>query len=296
MARSITQPKTFISTLNFKPHFSLGLVLIAVFWSASWGHWGILGEYAFFPLWLGYILVVDALVVARRGDSLITAKPRHFAALFLLSAPIWWVFESGNNFTLNWHYLIARDYPALQIILEASIDFSTVIPAVFETTMLILTFDFVKRLQLPSTCIHVSRSTLWFLMYIGASMYLAIIFFPQFAFPFLWLWAFFLIEPLNWMRGRASLLELFSRGDLRMIGALSLAVLVCGFFWEMWNFYAMPKWYYTVPYLGFLKIFEMPILGYFGYIPFSWELYALYHYVFGVLKVKRFEGLKVPPF
>lgn len=286
MAREITRPKTFISTLNLKPHFFLGLAFIAVFWSASWGHWGIMGEYAFFPLWLGYILTVDALVAARRGHSLLTAKPRHFATLFLLSAPIWWVFESGNNFTLNWHYLTPRDYPVLHIILEASIDFSTVVPAVFETAMLLLTFDFVRGFQLSSFQIHVSRFTLWLLMYIGAFMYLAIIFFPRFAFPFLWLWAFLLIDPLNWMRGRPSLLEQFSRGDLRMISALSLAVLVCGFFWEMWNFYAMPKWYYTVPYLGFLRIFEMPILGYLGYIPFAWELYALYHYAFGLLKVR----------
>lgn len=295
MAREIPRPKTSISTLHLKPHFFLGLALVAVFWSASWGHWGILGEYAFFPLWLGYILTVDALVAARssrstalrqRGDSLLTSKPKHFAALFLLSAPVWWVFESGNNFTLNWHYLTSRDYPVLQIILEASIDFSTVIPAVFETTMLMLTFDSVRRLQIPSSPLHVSRFTLWLLMYIGAFMYLAIIFFPRFAFPFLWLWAFLLIDPLNWMRGRPSLLEQFSRGDWHVIGALSLAVLVCGFFWEMWNFYAMPKWYYTVPYLGFLKIFEMPILGYLGYIPFAWELYALYQYVFGLLKIR----------
>ena len=66
--------------------------------------------------------------------------------------------------------------------------------------------------------------------------------------------------------------------------ALALAALVCGFFWEMWNFYAMPKWYYTVPFFGFAKIFEMPLLGYAGYLPFAWELYALYHFVWGVLR------------
>ncbi len=28
----------------------------------------------------------------------------------------------------------------------------------------------------------------------------------------------------------------------------------------------------------------MPLLGYFGYIPFAWELYALYHLVWGVCR------------
>lgn len=287
MTRPITQAK--ISSISLKPHFFLGLALIALFWSASWGHWGMLGEYAFFPLWFGYILTVDALVAARSGKSLLTARPKHFVALFLLSAPVWWIFESGNNFTLNWHYLTSRNYPVAQIILEASVDFSTVIPAVFETAMLLLTFESVKRLQSTSFRVHISRSALWLLMYLGAFMYLAIIFLPRFAFPFLWLWVFLLVDPLNWLRGRPSLLEQFSRGDLRMIAALSLAVLICGFFWEMWNFLAFPKWYYTVPYVGFLKIFEMPLLGYLGYIPFSWELYALYQYVFGLLNVPTLE-------
>jgi hypothetical protein len=283
----------FPGLFTLKPHFFLGIALVAVFWSASWGHWGLLGEYSFFPQWLGYVLTVDALVAARRGDSLLTARPKHFAALFLLSAPVWWVFESGNNFTLNWHYLTARDYSVLQVILEASIDFSTVIPAVFETTMLVLTFNPVKRLQFSSlpgpvsrSRLHVPRFRLWLLMYVGAFMYLAIIFFPRLAFPFLWLWVFFLVDPLNWMRGRPSLLEQASRGDWHMVGGLALGVLVCGLFWEMWNFYAMPKWYYTVPYLGFLKLFEMPLLGYLGYIPFAWELYALYQYVFGLMRIR----------
>jgi hypothetical protein len=40
----------------------------------------------------------------------------------------------------------------------------------------------------------------------------------------------------------------------------------------MWNYFAMPKWYYTVPFFDYPKVFEMPLLGYFGYIPFGWEL------------------------
>lgn len=288
MARPIIQTRS--SGISLKPHFYLGLALVALFWSASWAHWGLLGEHAFFPLWLGYILVVDALVAARSGESLLTAKPKHLVALFALSAPVWWLFESGNNFTLNWHYLTPREYPVFQIILEASIDFSTVIPAVFETAMLLLTFDAVKRLHSTPLRIHIPRSTLWLLMYLGAFGYLAIIFFPRFAFPFLWLWVFLLVDPLNWLRGRASLLEQLSRGDLRTIVALSLGILLCGFFWEMWNYYSLPKWYYTVPYVGSLKLFEMPIPGYLGYVPFSWELYALYQYVFGLLKIETLKG------
>jgi hypothetical protein len=56
---------------------------------------------------------------------------------------------------------------------------------------------------------------------------------------------------------------------------------MCGFFWEMWNFFSYPKWVYHIPFFDFLRVFEMPILGYGGYIPFALELFALYHLLNG---------------
>jgi hypothetical protein len=47
---------------------------------------------------------------------------------------------------------------------------------------------------------------------------------------------------------------------------------VCGFFWEAWNFYSYPKWVYHVPFVSWLKLFEMPLLGYGGYLPFALEV------------------------
>jgi hypothetical protein len=50
---------------------------------------------------------------------------------------------------------------------------------------------------------------------------------------------------------------------------------ICGFFWEMWNYYSYPKW--TCRTLGaqFLHVLEMPLLGHGGYVPFALELCAL---------------------
>lgn len=50
-----------------------------------------------------------------------------------------------------------------------------------------------------------------------------------------------------------------------------------------WNFYSYPKWVYEAPFLNFWHVFEMPLLGYLGYIPFALELFALYHLAIGVL-------------
>ena len=54
-------------------------------------------------------------------------------------------------------------------------------------------------------------------------------------------------------------------------GLWSLAALLCGFFWEMWNGYSLSKWSYQVPYLDILHVFEMPLAGYSGYLAFGLE-------------------------
>jgi hypothetical protein len=69
------------------------------------------------------------------------------------------------------------------------------------------------------------------------------------------------------------------RGDWRLAAALALGALVCGFFWELWNFYSYPKWTYHTPGVDFLHVFEMPLLGFLGYPPFGLELYALAHLI-----------------
>jgi hypothetical protein len=53
-------------------------------------------------------------------------------------------------------------------------------------------------------------------------------------------------------------------GDWSPVLLLALSALVCGFFWEMWNFHSSPRWAYAVPYVNRFHLFEMPAVGYFG--------------------------------
>jgi len=76
--------------------------------------------------------------------------------------------------------------------------------------------------------------------------------------------------------GRPHFLQDLRDGDWRIVVVcLALGALICGFFWELWNYYSFPKWIYHIPGAEFLRVFEMPLLGYGGYIPFALELYAL---------------------
>ncbi|MGQ0543994.1 MAG: hypothetical protein ACT4P3_01500, partial [Betaproteobacteria bacterium] len=58
-------------------------------------------------------------------------------------------------------------------------------------------------------------------------------------------------------------------GDARPLLQPALAALVCGFFWELWNSGALAKWHYSVPFAQRFHLFEMPALGYAGYLPFG---------------------------
>jgi hypothetical protein len=49
-----------------------------------------------------------------------------------------------------------------------------------------------------------------------------------------------------------------------------------GFVWEMLNINARAKWIYTVPGVEELKIFEMPVPGFFGFPPFAVECFILW--------------------
>ncbi len=98
---------------------------------------------------------------------------------------------------------------------------------------------------------------------------------PKYFFPLVWGAFIFLLEPVNHKAGAPSLLREWGKGSLRNFYLLLMAGAVCGLLWELWNFRAGSKWIYTVPCLGFLKIFEMPLLGFLGFPPFAVECYTM---------------------
>ena len=48
--------------------------------------------HTFAPLWIGYIVLVNALTYRRTGRCMLLHRPRYFLSLFPLSAAFWWFF------------------------------------------------------------------------------------------------------------------------------------------------------------------------------------------------------------
>jgi hypothetical protein len=256
----------------------VGLILVAACWPLNWMLPGVRTAYLFFPLWLGYILVVDALAHSRAGNSLWSRSRKNFALLFVISAPVWWLFELINLRTANWEYVGRELFSPLQFNLLSTISFSIVVPALFETATLMRGFGWMRRFasgpRVPAT-----RTMFVGLFVIGLGMLSAMLAWPKLFYPFAWTSLVLILDPINYWTDRPYFLKELRNGDWRTVISLSLGALVCGLFWEMWNYYSFPKWVYHIPNFGFLRIFEMPVLGYGGYVPFALEVYALKNFI-----------------
>lgn len=275
-------------------HGWVGIGLVLVFWLLNWMLTGPRTHWGFFPLWLGYCLTIDGLVVWRTATSLLTRSPRRYVGLFLISAPVWWIFELFNLRLQNWTYLGIEIFTPLEYIFWTTLSFTTVIPAVFGSAELVASFPFLKRLPRGPVIGTEKRTTVAFFI-AGWLMLALLLLFPRIFFPFLWLSLYFILEPVNIWLGNRSLASWTREGDWRPVMALWLGVLFTAFFWEMWNYFSFPKWIYEVPWGDWLHLFEMPLLGYGGYLPFALELYALYHWVGGVLGERQGNYVRVIP-
>ncbi|HST87674.1 MAG TPA: hypothetical protein VLJ14_04780, partial [Ktedonobacterales bacterium] len=119
---SAASPRTRPFSARLPRYAYAGVALNGVAWIASWSHRG--GGFVFFPLWLGFILLLDGVNVARGGTSPLTRGIWRFAAMFLASSLFWWVFEGLNVPVQNWHYRLDQPYSPLAYFLLASLNFS----------------------------------------------------------------------------------------------------------------------------------------------------------------------------
>ena len=277
---------------KFPIHGWFGIILIIIFWYLNWNLTGLRTHLFFFPLWLGFILTIDAIVFSRKGSSLLSRSKKQFIILFIVSAPAWWLFELINMRTENWIYDGRQYFTDIEYALLATISFSTVMPAVFSTTELVRSFDWISRFADRKKLIPSNKMLTYFILS-GFIMLSLIIVFPDYFYFLEWTAVFFILEPINYKLKNRTLFALTAKGDWRQIISLMAGALLCGFFWEMWNYHSYPKWIYHTPMVNFLHIFEMPFLGYLGYIPFSLELFSIYNFVTGIFKIKNNSYIEV---
>lgn len=250
----------------------LGLALLATSWALNWGLDGLRTQLLFFPLWLGWILALDGATAWRRGTSLAARAPGRFAALFALSVPLWWAFEAANERLRNWQYLGREAFGDVEYALLASIAFATVVPAVLVAAELARGWRWVQRCR-NGPRLEFGVRALVGVGLVGILALGAALAWPRVAYPLVWVAGVLVLEPLVAWRGGRCFSRDLARGDWRTWVALWAGGLLTGFLWELWNAGSYPRWTYHVPGIDGPRLFEMPLPGYLGYLPFAQAVY-----------------------
>jgi hypothetical protein len=253
----------------------LGIITGGIAWILAWTRMAWFAKFqpqTFSPLWFSYILVVNALCLRRDGHSLMTDRPGYFLLLFPVSAAFWWFFEYLNRFVQNWYYLGVRFSPWTYF-WYATLPFATVLPAVLSTREYLHRSGWIRRAysHMRPIVLHRTPAAAGCTLLVAAASLLLIGVWPDYLFPLVWVAPLLVIVGLQTMTKQGGMLSQMAAGDWSGAVAAVLAALACGGFWEMWNYFSLAKWEYSIPYVQRFQIFEMPLLGYAGYLPFGLE-------------------------
>lgn len=281
--------------VGFPPWCILGALVCAIGWALMWG-WvpGALEPlipYSFVPLWWGFILVLDGLVFRRTGgNSLVARRPTVIPAIAVVSCVSWYYFEYLNYFTRhNWYYPHDELMSTAGYLVWFGLAFTTVMPSIFVVYQFLTTFNGLRTRHANGPRLQLSRRAVWGVLWLGLASLALLVIWPAPLFPLLW------IGPLAVMAAALSLAGFWTPfspialGNWAPMTLMALACAVNYFVGEMWNFFSTAQnpnyWRYDVPYVNVLKIFEMPALGYFGYLPFGvlcWTWWVHHARLFGV--------------
>jgi hypothetical protein len=225
--------------------------------------------------WSCYIVVVDGAVLAITGRSRLHDAPREIIAMAALSIPLWLIFEAYNLRLQNWTYVGVPGQPALAF-LGYAWSFATITPAILQTASLVEAFGWFP----PARVLRFSPAAKRGFMVLGAACLLLPLLLPAgiaaYLFALVWVGFVFLLDPFNHRHAQPSLLGDLARGQSSRLWSLFVAGWVCGWLWEFWNYWAAAKWLYVFPMFQQWKIFEMPLPGYLGFLPFALECFVMY--------------------
>ena len=267
------------------------LILLGIAWLLAWTRFSWYShfqKFAFATLWFPFVVVVNAVTFKRTRKCLMLQFPARFIMLFPVSAGFWWLFEYLNRFVHNWYYVGVEEMSGLEYCLFATVCFSTVLPAVasineYLSSRPALTAGLDNFVSASVVQSHILAVVVFI---VSVMALLALPVFPDYLFPALWLSPLALVISIQILRDKTHIFSGTVRGNWRIICQFALAGLICGFFWELWNYGCLVKWKYSVPFVDRFHIFEMPVLGYAGYLPFGLECAIVIDIVMGNLLSK----------
>jgi hypothetical protein len=224
-----------------------------------------LEDYTYPIVWWGLLLVLDALNLRRCGRTLAQQGWTHFLLITTpLSVLFWLFFELLNLPSPQWHYRGGIDNVYAQS-LFGFVAFTTVLPIMAEFWWLAAGEQCV-----PARFAEFVRRWRWASVALGA----AVAALPFINHVFWW-------NQGMWIAPALILLPFTDPPACKRTGtfvtALVLGGLMAGFVWELLNFWSRTHWEYLIL-RGAPHLFQMPLPGYVGFIPFAFAALAAYQF------------------
>ena len=229
--------------------------------------------------WFGYLIFLDGLLVLQRSGSPVRKRPHHFFMLFLASIPIWCVFDTFNFYSIKaWDYIGMPPNRADRL-LGYFVAFGSIVPGMLMSGQMLTNFGLFEWARFKPWP-RMPKIVLWISFLAGLLMLVwPMVHHDPVTNLTLWTSLVFLLDPINYALGRPSMWRDWSLGWYGRTLACFAGGLLCGFLWEFWNYWALTKWVYHLPFLGaaeHVKYFEMPVPGLIGFIPFGIECWVMW--------------------
>jgi hypothetical protein len=236
----------------------IGIALASLGFAGTAGLIPALRDYTYPVIWWGVLPVMDAVNQRWRGQSLWRGRTGWFLGVLLPFSVLFWVFfEILNLPTPQWLYFGAIRSVAIQVAFGFAA-FATVIPIVVECWWL----------SAGPVCLPSLAAFKWPAL-IAAFVFTCL--------PFLndWFW----LNQGMWLVPALLILPFLPQGDCGGVAhfglRLTAAGVLAGLLWEGFNWPSRTHWEYLIL-RGAPHLFQMPIPGYAGFVPFALSALAAY--------------------
>ena len=236
------------------------------------------------PLFWGFVLMLDGWVYKRTGGNSLVAKiPQELIGIGVASMTGWMIFEFLNFFVDdNWYYPWGNILDREEFLLYAFIVSSGLLPLAFEWYLVFISFPkFAKRFSYGKKIVLGETVKNIILILAFASMFASGLF-PDTLFFTLWVSPPIILTIVLNKIGVWTPLDPIGQGNWSPTLLSALTYFVTGFCLEGQNYLSAihegqkalftmdpAYWQYSLPYVNVLHVFEMPFLGFYGYLPFG---------------------------
>lgn len=282
--------------------FWAGIPLAIEFQVLAWGKFSepaFFVRYAYVPIFAAYGLILDGIVYKRTGGkSFLANYGTVFFAVIFVSGVNWAIFGYLNFFLgANWYYPDGDAISKTAFTLYAFAGSMTLAPMVFIAYHLLKSFPALPHRYISGPKIVFPLWAKYLSLAIMSAGMFVVPFWPNELFPFLWVGPTFIFAAVLGICNVWTPLTPIKQGNWAPLAMIALAGFVQGFLWEGMNYFSASHdpfhtnipgyWIYSIPYVELGHIFEMPALGFFGYLP-----YGLFCWIFWLVCAELFH---IPP-